>query len=79
MNFEPLYSYVYVLGLIVGLLLYVVPSLVAVGKESAGRVIALNLLIGWTIVGWVLALAWAVRLPRKPGPEHRLSGRCAAI
>ena len=79
MNLESFYPYVYVLGLILALGLYFVPSLVAVGKQGGGPVIAANLFAGWTVVGWVVALVWAGRLTRKSGHEHRLNARCAAI
>ena len=40
-------------------LLYLVPTLVAVlrGKRHPGAVIVVNLLLGWTFIGWVVALA----------------------
>ena len=41
--------------------LYVLPSVIATAKRHRnGRaVVALNLLAGWTIIGWVVALVWA--------------------
>jgi hypothetical protein len=49
--------------LIVLLSLYFLPSIVAVLRKApdTGSVIVLNLLLGWTFVGWVVALAMAAR------------------
>ena len=41
--------------------LYVLPSIIAGlnKKKSTAGIIVLNLLTGWTFVGWVIALVWA--------------------
>lgn len=43
-------------------LLYWLPTLVAVARHtpSALGVAALNFFLGWTVVGWFLALIWAL-------------------
>ncbi|AWY03854.1 membrane protein [Gordonia phage Nedarya] len=48
--------------------LYVVPTLVATIRQSrnTGSIAVVNLLLGWTILGWVGALAWAVAEGAKP-------------
>lgn len=42
--------------------IYLLPSLVATKKKSdaAAPIFVINLFLGWTFVGWVVALAWAV-------------------
>jgi hypothetical protein len=42
--------------------LYFLPSLVAYRrkKKNAVSIFVVNLFLGWTLVGWVVALAWAV-------------------
>ena len=42
--------------------LYFLPTLVALGRghRNAGAIIAVNLLIGWMFIGWVIALVWAM-------------------
>ena len=49
-------------ALILGVLLYFLPWLVAATnkKKNAQAIGALNLLLGWTLVGWVVALVWAL-------------------
>lgn len=43
-------------------LLYLLPAIVAVARRhrSAGGIIVVDILLGWTILGWVAALAWSV-------------------
>ncbi len=44
---------------IAGILLYLLPSHVGRNKQEARAIFLLNLTAGWTIVGWIVALAWA--------------------
>jgi Superinfection immunity protein len=64
-----------VVGLIAGepiiiipsiILLYFVPTFVAHrrGHRNAGAIAVLNILLGWTLIGWVVALVWACTSPR---------------
>lgn len=48
-------------SLVILLLLYILPTIVAsVRKHPQGNPIAIiNLFLGWTLLGWVVALAWA--------------------
>jgi len=56
------------LTLIVVVVVYVLPSIVAVARRvpSVGSVIVVNIFLGWTLIGWVVALALAVRSIRPP-------------
>lgn len=42
---------------------YWLPTIIAVTRKvpSVGSVVAINLLLGWTIIGWVFALSMALR------------------
>lgn len=40
-------------------LIYFAPSVVAKGKKNWQAIFVLNLIAGWTFVGWVVALVWA--------------------
>ena len=44
----------------IGLGLYFLPSFVGWKKRSSGAIIALNVLLGWTAIGWIVALIWAL-------------------
>ena len=47
---------------VVALALYFVPSFIAVNKNKRNKnaIFAFNLLLGWTFVGWVVALVWSL-------------------
>jgi hypothetical protein len=46
---------------IVAALLYFIPAVVAVRRHHRQRlaITVLNVLLGWTLIGWVVALVWA--------------------
>lgn len=50
-------EYIAILGTI-----YLVPTFVAFmrGHRNAMPIFVINLLLGWTLLGWVAALAWSV-------------------
>jgi hypothetical protein len=47
---------------------YFIPTLVAFSRKhhNAGAICALNILLGWTIVGWVASFVWALTRPAPP-------------
>lgn len=48
-------------GLLFGLALYLVPTIVAAQRGRAvGPISIVNLVFGWTVLGWIGALVWAV-------------------
>lgn len=53
--------------LLVMMLIYFVPTLLAlaVKNRQAAAIFALNSLLGWTLLGWVVALIWAYIVPTK--------------
>lgn len=48
---------------IIFLFLYFLPTIGAVmeKKENTAAIFLVNLLLGWTFIGWVIALVWAVK------------------
>ena len=46
-----------------GFVLYFLPAIIgfARSKRDAGAILVLNLLLGWTAIGWVIALVWALK------------------
>jgi len=48
-----------ILILIFILLVYFLPSFVGIGKRNSGAIFILNLFLGCTFIGWVVALVWA--------------------
>ena len=49
----------FVLVIVVGLFLYFIPSVVGRHKTDALAIFVFNFFLGWTFLGWVLALVWA--------------------
>jgi hypothetical protein len=47
-----------------GVVLYFVPSFLAIKRKNAAAIFMLNLFLGWTFIGWVVALVWAVSEPK---------------
>lgn len=48
---------------------YFLPTIVAIlpaQHPSSGAILVLNMLLGWTFVGWAVALVWACNGPQKP-------------
>jgi hypothetical protein len=43
-------------------MVYFAPALIAYEnkKRNSGAIFAMNLLLGWTFLGWVIALVWAL-------------------
>jgi len=42
--------------------IYFIPTIIALGrgKQNAVAIFALNLLLGWTFVGWVVSFVWSL-------------------
>lgn len=47
--------------LVLLVILYFIPTIGAAvqGKRNMGAIFVLNLFLGWTFIGWVVALVWA--------------------
>jgi len=58
-------EFLIVVLLIISVLIYFLPSLIGQHKENSLGIFLLNLLLGWTFLGWVVSLLWAVVSPRK--------------
>ena len=52
-------TFVILLALV--LILYLLPTLVAYGREHLRRqdVAIVNVLVGWTLIGWIVVFLWA--------------------
>ena len=51
----------FLIALAIGGLLYFIPAIVAESRKhrNSSAILILNLLLGWTFFGWVIALVWA--------------------
>lgn len=48
---------------------YFFPTLNALKSRYLTSIFIINLFLGWTFIGWVVALAWSV-MPNPPGTEN---------
>jgi len=46
-----------------GFVLYFLPAIIALArnKRDTTSILLLNFFLGWTAIGWVIALVWALR------------------
>lgn len=46
-----------------GFVMYFLPSIIAIvrSKRDITAIVLLNLLLGWTMIGWVVSLVWALK------------------
>ncbi len=53
--------------------MYLLPTFVALDRNVVNKwsVVIVNVFLGWTLIGWVVALAMSVRTQREPKPELR--------
>lgn len=53
---------------LVAFILYILPWNIASsrGHRNSGAIAALNILLGWTGIGWVLALVWSLTANTEP-------------
>lgn len=52
--------FVMMLGFCLVMFLYFLPSFVGSDKKRSEGIQILNFFLGWTFIGWVVALIWAV-------------------
>lgn len=47
--------------LVIGLTLYILPTIIATARKhsNAVSIFILNLFLGWTFLGWIIALIWS--------------------
>jgi hypothetical protein len=68
MTMNPLETQQTMTGAVVVLIFYVVPLMIAASRRhrNFAAIAVTNLLLGWTAVGWVVALIWAFTDNVKP-------------
>jgi heme/copper-type cytochrome/quinol oxidase subunit 4 len=50
-----------IIGLALLVILYVVPAITALSRNHKNQlaIVMLNIFVGWTFIGWVVALVWS--------------------
>ena len=59
-----------------GLMFYFLPAVIANKRNAnhSGMILFINLVFGWTVLGWIAALIWAiVEAPEATAPDVRIS------
>jgi hypothetical protein len=49
--------------IIIGIVIYIIPSILAQKKKNQLGIVLLNILLGWTVLGWIASLIWAATAP----------------
>ena len=52
--------------IVIGLFLYFLPTVIGWRKRNATAIFVLNLFLGWTFIGWLVALIWACTRDSQP-------------
>jgi hypothetical protein len=65
-----------VVALALGVCVYFLPTIVGRHKRNAGSIFVLNLFLGWTLIGWVVALVWAVSVDTTNAPPVEFAKKC---
>jgi T4 superinfection immunity protein len=71
--------------LIFSILLYFLPTIIGRYKADAMGIFLVNLLFGWTVIGWFIALIWAyageryIPVQAVPVSSGRFCSRCGAL
>jgi hypothetical protein len=58
---------------LLALFAYFLPTVIAEarGHQNSGMIFLANLLLGWTILGWIAALVWAATAAQPRRPRRR--------
>jgi len=73
------------LSLIFLVLLYFLPTIIARDKHDVMAIFLVNLLFGWTVIGWFIALIWACAAERyvpiraAPVSSGRFCSQCGTL
>jgi hypothetical protein len=56
---------------VASLVAYFIPTFIAIYREHVNvlAITLLNLFLGWTFIGWVVALVWSVTVYQGPAPR----------
>jgi hypothetical protein len=67
--------------------LYFLPTIIGHNKRDVLGIFLVNLLFGWTVIGWIIAMVWACTAEAQPrvlmvaghGPVHYYCCACGAM
>jgi hypothetical protein len=53
------------IGGVILIIIYFIPTITGLDTKYSKGIFVLNLFLGWTILGWIGALIWAVSAPKE--------------
>ena len=64
------------LAILMGLSFYFLPSIIAQIRnlKCTPTIFSVNLIFGWTVIGWIAAVVWALR--QQPSPQDDPASSC---
>ncbi len=64
---DPMIATLVFMGVVLFLTIYFTPTIVGFIRKKSNKmaILVLNFFLGWTLVGWVVALVWAVTKEEK--------------
>ena len=74
-TFDEQFGFISLVVLAVVVMLYALPAILAWKRESPrkGMITAINLLLGWTVIGWIVAMVMTLSdEPQSEGDESEL-------
>jgi hypothetical protein len=59
---------IFIIELLLALIIYMLPTLVAFARDIPARhtILVLNIVFGWTLIGWVAVFLWAMLAQTTP-------------
>jgi hypothetical protein len=53
---------------VIGILIYFLPAILAFQRNKSSKIaiLALNFFLGWSLIGWVVSLVWALTNEQRP-------------
>lgn len=53
---------IWVIELLLAIIIYMIPTVIALARDIPQRstVAVVNIIFGWTLIGWVIAFIWAL-------------------
>lgn len=66
---DMLFPWHLIMVLVVGVLVYFLPAIIAKRRKhvNARAILVLDFFLGWTVLGWIGALVWAMTSNVQPG------------
>ena len=57
-------------GIACGTVVYFLPACIGFNEKQEGRlaIFLVNLLLGWTVIGWIISFVWSISEPKEAQP-----------